>query len=122
MGDNLIIVGEQTEGKNVGSITLTDSRYNWELHPIVCQISNKNKDSDYENGFPPTTNYDLSDVHENLYDLGDENEYMLNKVLRNILYNEKVSISSTKSATANTGFTLISSSLDRKNTNGVLIK
>lgn len=122
LGDKVILVGETTEGKNVGSITLTDSRYNWELHPIVCKISNKNKDSDYENGFLPTTSFNCSDVYENVYDLGDENEYILNKVLRYILYNESVSGDNLKSSSTDAGLTLIGSSFKNKNTNGVLIK
>lgn len=122
MSNKLILAGERTEGKNVGSIVLTDSKYDWKLHPIVCLVSNKNKESDYEDGFIPTVDYELSDVHEGIYDLGDENEYMLNRILRNILYNEKVSISNLKSASSDASrLTLIGSSLDRKATNGILL-
>lgn len=49
----VILIGETTEGKNVGSITFTDKKYNWELHPIVCRIYNANDESDYVNGFLP---------------------------------------------------------------------
>lgn len=48
---DVFLIGEQTEGKNVGSVTLTDDNYEYELHPIVCQIYNAKGESNYVNGF-----------------------------------------------------------------------
>lgn len=52
------LIGEVTEGKNVGSVTFTEKKFGWEIHPIVCKIYNANEESDYANGFIP--NYEIS--------------------------------------------------------------
>lgn len=124
LGDNLIIIGEKTEGKNVGSISFEDKRFEWILHPIVCSICNKNDESDYANGFVPKNDkFIQTEPNYNLVELGDENEYLLNFTLNQIAginaYNtEKRSVD-----VVNThNLKYISSSLDRKKTNGVLIK
>lgn len=48
---DVYLLGEQTEGKNVGSITLTNDKYDYELHPIVCRIFNVQDQSEYKDGF-----------------------------------------------------------------------
>ena len=56
---DVIIVGEHTYGKNVGSITISEGseprRWDWGLQPIVLKSVNKNGESDYGtvNGFTP---------------------------------------------------------------------
>ncbi|MCC8197452.1 MAG: hypothetical protein LIP06_02460 [Tannerellaceae bacterium] len=86
LGSNLILIGEEesiTEGKNVGSVTYTDDRFEWELHPIVCYISNKYplEESDYSAGFPPDEWPSRKEIQMPQYDLGDTREYMLATVL-----------------------------------------
>lgn len=117
-GNNLIIVGDQTEGKNVGSITYSDTRFEWELHPIVCKISNKEDFSDYENGFLP--NIELIEPSSHLYDLGDTNEYILNKLLYLIINDNSFNNIRNTPETEN-DLLEIGSSLDRKKTNGVIL-
>jgi C-terminal processing protease CtpA/Prc len=94
MSGNVILVGNQTEGKNVASSPFSDDKYEWELHPIISKISNKAHFSDYSGGFAPTfpcveTNQD------HLYELGDINEFMLKQVLNYILYGQPVTSRST---------------------------
>ncbi len=48
---DVIIIGDRTEGKNVGSINFSDSKYDWELQPIVCTVTNKNN-YEYSSGIP----------------------------------------------------------------------
>lgn len=50
-------IGSTSYGKNVGSITITDTKNKdnkWGMQPIVLKIFNKNNESDYSTGFTPT--------------------------------------------------------------------
>ncbi|MGL4292925.1 MAG: S41 family peptidase [Bacteroidales bacterium] len=51
---DVVILGEKTEGKNLGSVTFQDSRFDWILHPIVATISNAKGEGDYWKGINPT--------------------------------------------------------------------
>lgn len=116
------LLGEQTEGKNVGSITLTSDKYDYELHPIVCRIYNVKGESDYKNGFAP--NWELKTNDRMILghiELGDkENDKLLNKAVGMI--SGQVSTLN-RSTRLSAGFNAIPgySSLDRKATNGVQI-
>lgn len=77
---NVTLLGTKTEGKNVGSVMYTRNDIDWELNPIVFQLYNSKKESDYGNGFIPQ--YD--NFNEALIDskeLGDPQEYLLKCVL-----------------------------------------
>ncbi len=50
---DVVLIGERTEGKNVGSITLSSDKYDYEIHPIVCTIYNGLGQSNYSQGFSP---------------------------------------------------------------------
>lgn len=59
---DVIVIGDQTVGKNVGSVTYPSESdpypygtTTWSMHPIVCQISNTNGFTDYSSGFVPGT-------------------------------------------------------------------
>lgn len=121
MGDNIILVGEQTEGKNVGSITITDSRYNYKLHPIVCQLYNKNNESDYTNGFSPVEKERREgDNDKELHELGNIDDYLLFITMQYVLFGQVISETNTK-AVSDSDRTPIYSSLDSKRVNGVII-
>ena len=94
---NVILIGETTYGKNVGSITLYDSpsslytdkssansSHKHALQPIVFEIFNKNGENDYTFGFVP----DIEVVEwESWYDIlpiGDEDELLLKAALDQI--------------------------------------
>lgn len=75
---SVYLLGEKTEGKNVGSVTLENNEYNYELHPIVCRIYNSKGESDYENGFTPF--WELTDNDRMLnghIELGDKKNDIL---------------------------------------------
>ena len=79
----VVLIGEHTYGKNVGSFTITDDakRWNYGLQPITFKILNSLDQSDYGsvNGFLP--DYALEDNVLPYKLLGDPNETYLNKAL-----------------------------------------
>lgn len=80
---DVILVGEHTYGKNVGSFTLTDSknRWNYGLQPITFKIANAKDESNYgtKDGFLP--NISITDNVLPFKQLGDPYETVLNKAL-----------------------------------------
>jgi hypothetical protein len=80
---NVILVGEHTYGKNVGSFTITDdqNRWNYGLQPITFKIVNSLDQSDYGtvNGFTP--NYQVVDNVLPYKLLGDPYETLFNSAL-----------------------------------------
>lgn len=79
----VILIGENTYGKNVGSFTLTDPSKRWEfgLQPITFLTNNANGESNYGtvNGFTP--NYLLADNVLPYKALGNPAETYFNKAL-----------------------------------------
>lgn len=49
----VIVIGDDTEGKNVGSTTFSNEELQLIMRPIVCKIYNAHHDSDYKEGFKP---------------------------------------------------------------------
>jgi C-terminal processing protease CtpA/Prc len=83
----VILVGGHTYGKNVGSITISDSekRWDWGMQPIVLKSVNANGESDFGTklGFLPDI-----EVNDNLLpykSYGDPDETMLQAALRDIV-------------------------------------
>ena len=89
---DVVLLGEQTEGKNVGSITLTTEKYGYEIHPIVCQIYNSQNQSDYSNGFTPDWELTGNDrLLNGDIPFGDtENDILLNVALQYVRGNSAV--------------------------------
>lgn len=117
---NLIIVGDTTEGKNVGSLTFDDDAYDWELHPIVSRLSNKEGFSDYANGFVPDVFCDEKKA-VTYYDLGDEREYMLEPILKYIADGTPIQETVLRSSGPLLERIPVYNSLDRKKTNAVVL-
>jgi len=80
---SVILIGDHTYGKNVGSFTITDNakRWNYGLQPITFKILNSLDQSDYGtvNGFLP--DYAIADDILPYKLLGDPTETYLNKAL-----------------------------------------
>ena len=80
---DVILIGNTTEGKNVGSIHETHNE--WAIQPIVSRIYNKDNSTDYENGFTPEDKFFCNELNSSennaLRPLGDQREYMLSKAL-----------------------------------------
>ena len=80
---DVILIGETTFGKNVGSITLFEEdepNNKWGLQPIVVKYFNSKGESDFTTGFTPNFEVDeFADLY--LYPFGDSNDPMLGKAL-----------------------------------------
>ena len=76
----VVVLGQRTAGKNVGSITISDDtkRIKWGLQPIVSKSFNSLGRSDYTSGFTPRVT-----VTEGvrLYPLGDPRDPLLSEAL-----------------------------------------
>ncbi len=81
----VFLIGNQTVGKNVGSITLYEEdepRNTWGMQPIVVKSFNKLNQSDYGNGFVPNRFDEDNRLH--LFPLGDTRERLLGLALSEI--------------------------------------
>jgi C-terminal processing protease CtpA/Prc len=80
---DVILIGENTYGKNVGSFTITDPNKRWDygLQPITFLTENANKESNYGtvDGFTP--NYKIADNLLPYKALGNPGETYLSKAL-----------------------------------------
>lgn len=84
---DVILVGGHTYGKNVGSITISDSekRWEWGMQPIVLKSVNANGESDFGTklGFLPDIEVEDNFIPYKNY--GDPDETMLHAALKDIL-------------------------------------
>lgn len=82
---NVILIGDVTYGKNVGSISIYDDedpQNSWGMQPIVLKVYNSLDQSEYSEGFIP--NFQNKDNEVMIHPLGDLNEVLLNKALEQI--------------------------------------
>lgn len=124
----VIVIGEVTEGKNVGSQKFVSDDKVWEMHPITSKIFNSKGKSDYADGWTP--DHELGDVFDHysdgvrpiggLVDLGDENERLLKAALYHIVNGKFPSSTDRTRATKGTAYKKGVSSLDRKATGAVI--
>lgn len=77
----VVVVGTQTEGKNVGSYEIKSDAYKIALHPITLQFFNKDRRSDYKDGFTPDIVVDDLDNQDQWLELGDPDEYVLSRAI-----------------------------------------
>lgn len=73
----VITIGTTTYGKDVGSYTIADNRYKYQLQPITFRYYNALNDSTPESGIPPTIRVDDDLNHER----GDTREALLKTAL-----------------------------------------
>ncbi|AWW31805.1 peptidase [Echinicola strongylocentroti] len=100
---NVNIIGDQTYGKNVGSITIQDEENEdnqYGLLPIISKSFNSLDQSDYSTGFVP----DIKAVEHQkdfiFYPLGDINETLLEITINDILGKENTASSRYKKVNA----------------------
>ena len=82
---DVIIIGDTTYGKNVGSFSLYDENdpaNTWGMQPIVLQMFNSRDESEYENGFVPDVTILDNDLL--LRPLGDPEERLLSVAIEEI--------------------------------------
>lgn len=85
----VIVIGETTVGKNVGSITYSNDEEQLVMHPIVCKIYNSEGLSDYSNGIRPQyTLSESSNFSRSSLPLGNPDELLLYAALSLILDEE----------------------------------
>lgn len=80
---NVVLVGDTTIGKNVGSILINDDaepKNKWAILPIILKYYNSSHQSDFTNGFIPDFLVNDDIFHE----LGDINEGQLSKAIQQI--------------------------------------
>lgn len=80
---NVVLIGDQTYGKNVASISIyeeNDPKNTWGMQPIVAKFFNKRGQSDFTAGFTP--NYQIEDTGApGVLELGDTEESLLGTAL-----------------------------------------
>lgn len=112
---NVVLIGAKTEGKNLGSNEFTDDEDLWTMHPIVCQIYNKDKESEYAKGFDP--HFSSGEIGElyRLEELGNPDEVLLKIALAQITGTQPAVKESSKTRTLK-DLQFLSPSLNRKST------
>jgi carboxyl-terminal processing protease len=99
---DVILVGDNTYGKNVGSITLSDDkkRWAWGMQPIVLKTTNALGQSDYGtvDGFTPTIK--VEDRTIPFKPFGDPNETLLKAALGHMNGNTMASVPNAKISAA----------------------
>lgn len=120
--ESIILVGTQTEGKNVASISFDKSaEYGLILHPIVARVYNGDGESDYANGFPPTYEIDELQFIDDYRPLGDTDEIMLNSTLA-IIFGQVPSETRVTSPLRPTPLRPVYTSISEKTFKGMRIK
>ena len=113
---DVILIGTQTVGKNVGSQEFSGKSKNhpWILHPITCWVQNSQGSSDYALGFLP----DFEVIDEFNSELGNPDEYMLSQVLSVITTGSLIPTPTFRNA----GYNLQVAPLPRKGIQGLIIE
>lgn len=89
---NVVVIGETTVGKNVGSTEYISTDKMWAIHPIVCQLYNSDGFTDYADGIRPDKELmeafvfadDQTVTPVEVFPLGDLNERMLKAAIEMI--------------------------------------
>ena len=85
---DVILIGETTYGKNVGSISIyeeNDPKNKWGMQPIVVKYYNSNGESEFTAGFEPDIEIDEFDaLNLRLVDFGDTEDPLLGAALNEI--------------------------------------
>ena len=98
---DVVLIGEATTGKNVGSITVYDyvdnegtknPDHKYVMLPIVFKVSNKDGFADYADGLQP--DIEIEEDIKNLKPLGNKQEPFLNAALDEISNSDKSQIPS----------------------------
>ncbi len=77
----VILIGQKTVGKNMGSLTFRNEERMIEMHPLVCRLYNSLWESDYSSGFTPQYTLDENSDLAHFYPLGHIDEPLLARAL-----------------------------------------
>lgn len=118
------LIGELTEGKNVGMQEQKDDKYEWTYWPITLRVTNA-VNYDYSSGFKPDIEWNEFSLSQNptdaLLPLGDPNEFMLGKAISLITGVNRNAGRATASQPILRGEQPVYQSTDRHATGGVLM-
>lgn len=121
---DVIQVGDTTEGKNLGSVTIEHAKQDWVLHPIVAKIANARGEGDYWNGIVPTPGCIFEELRNGnaLGELGTKDDYMIKMALIHMgAMSEDVATKQTRVLESIHDLKLDFSSLERKSISSVRI-
>lgn len=110
---NVTIIGSKTEGKNVASSTFSSDKYDWELHPIISLLGNRDGFADYSSGFTPDHPC-IETQQESYRALGDTAEFILNQTLNFIAYGRPVQSKAVTLRTDGVSAVALYSSIERR--------
>ena len=125
---NVVVIGETTVGKNVGSLEYTSDDKKWEMHPIVCQIYNSVDFTDYADGIVPDVQLDEAFTYVDaqtvspieMFPLGDPNEHLFKAAID--LIDGKNTLTRSIDAPGTVAYKKVpGNSIDRKATGSVII-
>lgn len=119
---NVVLIGQTTEGKNVGSVSFSNQELQIEINPIVCQLFNSKGESSYVNGFTPDYPVSESSNLALFLPFGDEKEALLSVALGLIEGNQSAVDASTTSTRAASDQTGLFNSISRRATGAVRIR
>lgn len=94
--DNVITIGESTEGENVALKPFTKDSLDFILWPVVAYVLNADNSGDYSNGITPTYPISERKYFGPLLPLGDTNELLLKNTISLITSGNIVSQSKNK--------------------------
>ena len=121
---NIVLIGQLTEGKNVGMQEYSDDKYEWAYWPITTRVTNA-INSDYSAGFTPDYDWNEFNLSQNpedtLLPLGDSNEFMLNKAITLITGTHRKTRNMTILSQTILRGQPVYQSIDRHTTGGVLL-
>ncbi len=79
--ENIIVIGETTEGKNVAMSPFENEEFGLTLWPIVAFVQNAEGNAGYSKGIVPDFTLSERRLVSPLYPLGDTREYLLHHTL-----------------------------------------
>ena len=106
--DNVILIGSQTEGKNVAMSPFKNETYGYTLWPVIAYVSNADNEGNFSEGFTPQ--YDLNEFSVPTWlPLGNPEEFLLKNALALITTGSLPDISTPSETKTNVLLTSIAS-------------
>lgn len=115
--ENVIVLGDVTEGKNLAMASYTKEDFNYTMWPVVAYTQDINGNSDYSNGIQPTFLLQENKHYAQLLPLGDKDEYLLKNTLTYITTGVAPNSSSTETKSSKVWY----NSLERRSIPATLI-
>ncbi|MGL5957892.1 MAG: S41 family peptidase [Phocaeicola sp.] len=82
--ENVILLGDRTEGKNMAMAPFTKADVNFTMWPLVAYISDVNGNSNYSKGIEPNFFLPENKQYQKLLPLGNTDEFLLKNAISHI--------------------------------------